>query len=172
MYDLAIIGGGPAGISAAIYASRKLLKTVVIAYEQGGQSGVSEDIQNWVGFPSISGRDLADSFAAHLNKYKGDIITEAYGQTVTKVEKKEGGFLVTTDQGATYEARGILICSGAHRRKLEVKGADLLEHKGLTYCASCDGPLFSGKDVAVIGGGKAAFETAAQCSRIRSQYHS
>lgn len=162
MYDLAIIGGGPAGISAAIYASRKLLKTVVIAYEMGGQSVVSEDIQNWVGFPSISGKDLVKAFDDHLNKYKGDVVETATGENVTKLEKKDSGFVITTESGKTYEAKAVLIASGAHRRKLEVKGADLLEHKGLTYCASCDGPLFSGRDVVVIGGGNAAFETAAQ----------
>lgn len=162
MYDLAIIGGGPGGVSAAIYASRKLLKTVLIAFEMGGQSTVSEDIQNWVGFPSISGPDLAKAFDAHLNKYKGDVIEQVLGDNVLRLEKKDDHFLVSTESGKTFESKAVLIASGAHRRKLEVKGADLLEHKGLTYCASCDGPLFSGKDVAVIGGGNAAFETAAQ----------
>ncbi len=161
MKDLIIIGGGPAGSAAAVYAARKLLDTVLIAKEFGGQSVVSPDIQNWIGFPNISGADLAKSFKEHVEKYKGDKVAVKEGEAVTEVEKIDGGFKVTTDK-ETYEAKTVLITTGSDRRKLPVKGADALEHKGLTYCASCDGPLFTGQDVAVVGGGNAAFETASQ----------
>ncbi len=162
MYDVAIIGGGPAGIAAGVYASRKQLKSVVLTKEWGGQSSVSSEIQNWIGTVSISGADLVKNLKRHLDAYAGDIVTTAGGAAVTKVETADGGFRVTTEDGKSYEAKTILVASGAHRRKLEVPGADTFDQKGLTYCASCDGPLFSGMDVAVVGGGNAGFETAAQ----------
>jgi alkyl hydroperoxide reductase subunit F len=161
-YDLVIIGGGPAAVAAGVYASRKKLKSVLVATEIGGQSVVSEDIQNWIGTPSISGSDLVKSFKAHLDAYKGDVVDVQEGKTVTKVEKNGDTFTTTTDKGDSFESRAILICSGANRRRLSIPGADEFEHKGLTYCASCDGPLFTDMDVVVIGGGNAGFETAAQ----------
>lgn len=162
MNDLIIVGGGPAGIAAGVYAARKHLKSVLIAEEIGGQSTVSEGIQNWIGTVNISGADLAKSLKEHLEAYKDDKLEAVIGERVAKLEKIDGGFKATTSGGKSYEARAVLIASGATRRRLEVPGADTFEHKGLTYCASCDGPLFAGQDVVVIGGGNAGFETAAQ----------
>lgn len=162
MYDLIIVGGGPAGVAAGVYAARKLLKTLLITDTFGGQSVVSEDIQNWIGTVHISGEELAKSLKNHLMSYVGEHVDVKEGMRVSKVEKTDTGFTVTTSTGEQFETRTVLVASGADRRKLVVPGADVLEHKGLTYCASCDGPLFSGMDVAVIGGGNAAFETAAQ----------
>lgn len=162
MYDLIVIGGGPAGVAAGVYASRKQLKTALIAEEIGGQSTVSEGIENWIGTVKIAGADLAKSFKDHLNTYKGDIVEVLEGERVEKLEKTGESFTATTKSGKTYEGKAVLIASGASRRKLVIKGADVFEHKGVTYCASCDGPLFAGQDVAVIGGGNAGFETAAQ----------
>ncbi len=162
MNDLIIIGGGPAACAAAVYASRKRLKTVLLAYEFGGQSTVSEDIQNWIGTPHISGADLAKSLKAHVFEYKADILEVREGQNVAKIEKVGETFKVTTDANESFEARSVLVCSGSGRRKLEVPGAAEFENKGLTYCASCDGPLFADQDVIVVGGGNAAFESAAQ----------
>lgn len=165
MYDLIIIGAGPAGTAAGVYAARKKLTTLVIAESFGGQSVVSETIYNWIGSPEISGNDLAASFEKHLTYYEdGNILTLKKGVTVVSVQnhEKEEGFLVTDSQGTNYETKTVLVVSGSSRRKISAQGADRLEHKGLTYCASCDGPLFSGMDVAVIGGGNAGFESAAQ----------
>jgi alkyl hydroperoxide reductase subunit F len=162
MYDLIIIGGGPGGIAAGVYASRKQLKTLFITKEWGGQSIVSPDIQNWIGTPHISGDALAKSLEAHLKEYAGDVVTIKQGVMVTKVEKTDDHFTVTLDNGEKAETKAVLVTSGSKRRTLGVPGADTFEHKGLTYCASCDGPLFSGRDVVVIGGGNAGFETAAQ----------
>ena len=162
LYDLAIIGGGPAGVAAGVYASRKRLKTVFIAKEFGGQSSVSEGIENWIGTIKISGTDLAKSLEAHLRAYAGDIVDIKAGEFVKSIVKAPSdGFTVQTDAG-TYTAKTVLVTAGSARRKLSVPGADALEHKGITYCASCDGPLFADMDVAVIGGGNAGFETAAQ----------
>jgi alkyl hydroperoxide reductase subunit F len=162
MKDLIIIGGGPAGVAAGVYASRKRLSTVLIAEEIGGQSTVSEGIENWIGTVRIAGEDLKKSFKEHLNAYKQDVLEVIEGDRVEKLEKAEGGFSVATRDGKSFSARAVLIASGAGRRKLEVPGADKFENMGVTYCASCDGPLFSGMDVAVVGGGNAGLETAAQ----------
>ncbi len=161
MYDLIIIGGGPAGSSAAVYAARKQLKTLLLAAEFGGQSTVSSDIQNWIGTPSISGADLAKSFETHVAKYAKDVVTVRKGEYVTSVAKVGSEFSVTTDK-ETYKTRAVLVTSGASRRKLDVPGAKEFENKGVSYCASCDGPIFAGQDVAIVGGGNAGFETAAQ----------
>jgi len=162
MNDLIIIGGGPAGIAAGVYAARKQLKTVLIAGEIGGQSVVSEGIENWIGTVKIPGNDLAKALHAHIDAYKGDVVETVIGEKVTKLEKATEGYTVTTDGDKTFSARAVLIASGANRRRLAIPGADTFEHKGLTYCASCDGPLFAGQDVVVVGGGNAGFETAAQ----------
>ena len=162
MFDLTIIGGGPAGTAVAVYAARKRLKSVLITEEWGGQSNVSEDIQNWIGTPHISGSDLAQSFEAHVREYADDVIDIQSPAKVETIEKIEGGFTVKTNKGESYESKAVFIGVGSSRRKLPAKGADEFEHKGLTYCASCDGPLFTGQDVVVVGGGNAGFETAAQ----------
>ena len=164
-YELIIIGGGPAGCSAAVYAARKKLKTLLITSEWGGQSIVSETIYNWIGTPEISGHDLAESFKKHVEYYQGEDLELKTGSYVEKVEKISERFKVSLSNGESFETKTILISSGSGRRKIEVKGADVLEHKGLTYCATCDGPLFSGQDVAVIGGGNAAFESASQLAQ-------
>lgn len=162
MYDLIIIGGGPAGTAAGVYASRKQLKTLFITAEWGGQSTVSPDIHNWIGTPSISGSQLAKDLEAHLRTYAGQWVEIVSAAHATHIEPSGDGHRVTYGDGSTAEARAILIASGSKRRRLPTPGAEELEHKGLTYCATCDGPIFAGQDVAVIGGGNAAFETAAQ----------
>lgn len=162
MFDLIIIGGGPGGVAAGVYASRKRLKTFFATKEWGGQSVVSSEIQNWIGTIAIPGADLAKDLEAHLRAYAGDVVTIKDGVLVTHVEKTSSGFSVTLDSGDIIEAKALLITTGSTRRTLDIPGAAQFEHKGVTYCASCDGPMFAGQDVVVIGGGNAAFETAAQ----------
>ncbi len=161
MYDLAIIGGGPAGVAAGVYAARKKLKTIFIAETIGGQSTDSVGIENWIGTPKIAGLDLAKSLEAHLKTYADGVVDLKIGARAIKATKTGETFSIETSAG-TFEARSILIATGGVRRKLDAKGAADFENKGLTYCASCDGPLFSDMDVAVIGGGNAGFESAAQ----------
>lgn len=162
MYDLIIIGGGPAAVASAVYSARKQLKSAIIASEFGGQSTVSDTIYNWIGTKAISGNDLGKNLKEHAFAYKGQFLDIFEGSKVTKVSKKENTFIITTDNGGEYESRAIIVASGSGRRKLEAENADKYEHKGITYCASCDGPLFSDQDVIVIGGGNAGFETAIQ----------
>ncbi len=162
MHDLIIIGGGPAGVAAAIYAARKRLKTILITEELGGQSVVSESIENWIGTPKISGADLAKSFKDHLDAVRDDTVQLAMPERAESIEKIDRGWRVRSTTGSEYEAHALLIASGARRRKLEATGAEKFENKGISYCASCDGPMFAGQDVVVVGGGNAGFETAAQ----------
>lgn len=161
MYDLAIIGGGPAGVGAGVYAARKKLKTIFITESFESQSSVSADIQNWIGTISLSGTDLAQNLKKHLEAYAGDIVHIKEGEKALSLSKQDGFFLTKTEKNE-YKSKTVLIASGSQRRKLTVPGAEKFENKGITYCASCDGPLFADKDVVVIGGGNAGFETAAQ----------
>ncbi len=162
MYDLIIIGGGPAGVAASVYSARKKINTLIVAKEFGGQSNVSDNIENWIGTTSISGAKLAEDLRTHTYAYKDKSLTISEGQSVTHIERSGSDFAVTLDNGEKHNAKAILVTSGSHRRKLEAKGADIFENKGITYCASCDGPIFADQDVVVIGGGNAAFESAAQ----------
>lgn len=157
-YDLAIIGGGPAGVAAGVYAARKGLKTLFITKDWESQSVVSEGIENWIGTVKIAGKDFAKSLEEHLRAYAAQAVDIKVGESVEKIE---AGFKIKTNK-AEYEAQTVLVTTGSMRKKLAVPGADVFEHKGLTYCASCDGPLFSGQDVVVVGGGNAGFESAAQ----------
>lgn len=161
MFDLIIAGGGPAGVAAGVYAARKRLKTLLITETFGGQSTESTDIQNWIGIKSISGPDFGKALEEHLRLYAKESVEIKKGEKVLKISKVDEGFRVETDKNS-YTAKTVLATTGSTRRKLDVPGAKEFENKGITYCASCDGPLFADQDVAVIGGGNAAFETAAQ----------
>ncbi len=162
IYDTVIVGGGPAGSTAAVYAARKKLKSAIVTDAWGGQSTVSDDIQNWIGFPHIKGSELAKRLQEHVQEYADNVLDIIFPDRVVSIEKKDGGFLVKTEKGEELQTKTLLYTAGSLRRKLPAKGADEFEHKGLTYCASCDGPLFAGKDVIVVGGGNAGFESAAQ----------
>src|SRR3989344_9023316 len=162
MLDLIIVGGGPAGASAGVYAARKRLKTVLAAHEWGGQSSVSENIQNWIGTEEISGQKLAENLRKHVEMYAGDSLSIVSSDTAISLKQDKNSATVTLASGKQYKARAVLIAAGPTRRKLQIPGAEKYDQKGLTYCASWDGPLFADKDVAVIGGGNAGFETALQ----------
>jgi len=162
IYDLLIIGGGPGGTSGAVYAARKQLKTIMVIAEWGGQSIVSEKIENWIGTPAISGNELALSFKNHVYANKGEFLELVEGKRVENVTKDGENFVSTLSDGSKIISKTILSTAGSSRRKLEALNADKFEHKGVTYCASCDGPIFADQDVVVVGGGNAGFETAAQ----------
>lgn len=164
IYDVIIIGGGPAGCSAAVYTARKQLKTLLIAESFGGQSIVSDDIQNWIGEQHISGLDLAKKLEDHIRAFP-DMVEIKSGEEVTKVESidcaadtKICNFKVTSNKGDTYTGRTIILAAGARRRKLGVSGEDTYNGKGVAYCSTCDAPLFMNKKVAVMGGGNAGLE--------------
>lgn len=166
IYDLTIVGGGPAGVAAGVYASRKRLKTLFITENFEGQSVVSDGIENWIGTIKISGKDLSKQLEAHLRAYAGDIVDIKEGVRVSKITKAGENFSIklNDEAGTTLETKTILIATGSRRRKLNIPGAEQFDNKGLTYCATCDGPIFADQDVVVVGGGNAAFESAAQLS--------
>lgn len=162
MYDLIIIGGGPAGCAAAVYAARKNLHTAIVTTEFGGQSIVSEKIFNWIGTSEISGTDLAKNLKSHVEYYKGEYLDIFEGEAAVGLTKNSDNNFVFKTNKQELIGKTILITTGSSRKKLIVPGAEQFENKGVVYCASCDGPLFSGMPVAVIGGGNAGFESAAQ----------
>ena len=174
-YDLIIIGGGPAAAAAGVYAARKRLATLVIAETFGGQSIDSDCIYNWIGTKEISGQQLAKSLEEHLKSYAvegGTLqIQQARATGITKKEHNDdatGAPFVVSTAKESYEARAVLVSSGSRRRSLDIPGAKEFEHKGVMYCATCDGPLFSGQPVAVIGGGNAALEAVLQLAQYAS----
>lgn len=158
LYDLIIVGGGPAGVAAGIYAARKKIKTVLITDSFGGQSFVSDDIQNWIGEPSISGFDLAKKLEAHLRAQEEIEITT--GDKVVKVGESGGVFSLATESGKNFQSKTVLLASGSRRRKLEVLGEREFEGKGVFYCSICDAPIMKNKIAAVVGGGNAGLEAA------------
>lgn len=160
-YELVIIGGGPAGAAAGVYAARKQIKTALVTESFGGQSVESNDIQNWIGTISISGMELAKKLKEHVLFYAGSFVDVKEGERVESISRTDGGFSIISGKGK-YISKAVLIATGGSRRKLEIPGAKEFEGKGITYCASCDGPFFADMDVAVIGGGNAGFESAAQ----------
>lgn len=156
MYDLIIIGGGPAGAAAGVYAARKKIKTLLIAKEFGGQSLVSPDVQNWIGTKSISGLELAQNLEEHVRSQEGIEIVD--GDLVEGVVKSDSVFSIKTKEGKSFESKTVLVVSGSRRRRLGIPGEDKLDGKGVAWCATCDAPLFGGKTVAVIGAGNAGLE--------------
>ncbi len=162
LYDLVIIGGGPAGAAAGVYAARKQIRTLIVTTSWGGQSTDSIGIQNWIGVVEIPGAEFGNLLRKHVTHYASDYVDIRDNESVRDIIRNaDYDFKITTDKGE-YRTKTILVATGSHRRKLEVPGAKEYENKGIVYCASCDGPLFADKNNVVIGGGNAAFESAAQ----------
>jgi len=163
IYDLIIIGGGPAGITAGIYAMRQRLNTLLITENFGGQvNKKAVAVGNYPGFNEISGAELIEKFQNHL-KQTGIKIEKS---KVNKVEKKGDIFLVFVEGGQNFESKTVVVASGADPRPLEVAGEKEFLGKGVSYCPLCDGPLFKDKTVAIVGSGNSAFETAIFLSNI------
>ncbi|QAT16325.1 thioredoxin reductase [Candidatus Velamenicoccus archaeovorus] len=171
MLDLVIIGAGPAGITAAIYAARKKIDFVLVSEDLGGQTALSADVENYTGYQFITGPDLAAKFEEHLRQFA---ITFYNGEAVTRIawqaEGAGGGFAVESAK-ASYACRSVLIASGRRPRWLGVPGEEKFRNKGVSYCATCDGPLFSKKTVAVIGGGNSALDAALQMVNIAEKVY-
>ncbi len=156
MYDLIIIGGGPAGAAAGVYAARKKLKTLLITESFGGQSVVSAGIENWIGIKSISGFELAKAFEEHIRAQEGIEIVSP--DKVLEAKEISGGYEVKTEKGMSYQTKTLIITSGGRRRRLGIPGEDKFDGRGVAYCSTCDAPIFKDKDVAVVGGGNAGLE--------------
>lgn len=167
VYDLIIIGAGPAGITAAVYAARNESDFLVLTGDIGGQTAWTEDIENYTGYQFITGMDLVAKFEEHMEKYGVDI---RQGEVVESV-RREGGLVSVRTASGEYKSSSVIIASGKMSKELGVPGEKEFKNKGLTYCATCDGPLFAGKDVAVIGGGNSALGAAIQLSRIAGKVY-
>lgn len=156
VYDLIIIGGGPAGIAAGIYAARKRLKTLLITKEWGGQITKANEVQNWPGIKSISGLDLIKQMTEHLKSFEIEI---KENREVIDLDKKGDNFILR-DNDEQYKARAVIIASGKIPRTLNIPGEEEFKGKGVSICATCDAPIFKNKEVAVVGGGNAGFAIA------------
>lgn len=166
MYELIIVGAGPAGITASIYAARKQMNFLVIAKDIGGQAALSSDVENYTGYQYITGAELAKKFEQHMREFK----IELKHEEVVGIEKAGEGFKVKTDKGI-HESRALIIASGAVPRKLNVSGEQEFKNRGLTYCATCDAPLFPNKDVAVVGGGNSGLDATLQLMKIANKIY-
>ena len=162
IYDLIIIGAGPAGITASVYAARKKLNFLVISLDIGGQTAWSGDIENYTGYQFITGPELTQRFEEHMRKY-GIALKE--NEEVLELSKAGEIISVNTNK-SNYQARTVIIASGKKSRELGIPGEKEFKNHGLTYCATCDGPLFAGKVVAVVGGGNSALDAALQLTKI------
>ncbi|MDD3344930.1 MAG: FAD-dependent oxidoreductase [Candidatus Omnitrophica bacterium] len=162
IYDLIIIGAGPAGITAGVYASRRRLDFLIISPDVGGQAAWSGGIENYTGYQFITGPELAVKFQEHIRSYEA-VLKE--GEEAVSLLKDKGAFLVKTDKD-NYYARSVVIASGKRPKELGVPGEKEFKNRGLTYCAICDGPLFRDKDVVVVGGGNSALDAVLQMSGV------
>ena len=167
-YDVMIIGAGPAGFSASVYAVRKNLDVALLGEEAGGQVNYTASIENWPGIPSISGRELSAVFRAHAERYA---ISEQLGVKVTSIEKDQKAFKVHTGDGITFRAKSVIYCTGEQYRILDVPGEAHFLGRGIAFCATCDAPLYRDKRVAVIGGGNSAFTAARDLLKFAREIH-
>lgn len=158
MYDVVIIGGGPAGITAGIYAGRQRMKTLLLTKDFGGQiAKKATEVCNYPGFPRISGMELIDTFVSHLKQQESVEIKMAEAM---KVIKEKGVFKIFTAEKEEIEAKSVIVSTGADPRPLEAKGEKEFIGKGVSYCVTCDGPVFKDKVIAIVGGGNAGLEAA------------
>lgn len=158
MHDLVIVGGGPAGISASIYAARKKMDFLLVSRDIGGQVLTSGNIENYLGFSEVDGVQLVEKMIEHLNKFGIVPLSDE----VTDIEKLEKGFRLKTLSGKEIEARTVLLCTGSEHRKLRVPGEQEFTGFGVSYCYTCDAPFYRDRSVVVVGGGNAGFEAAEQ----------
>ncbi|MCC6934770.1 MAG: FAD-dependent oxidoreductase [Candidatus Yanofskybacteria bacterium] len=167
MYDLIIIGGSAAGASAGVYAARRGLKFLIIAKDLGGEVALSGEVENWLGIKHTTGIELSQMFREHIESYRPEI---KEGYLVSSIVKgSDGMFTVTADDGALYQAKAVIVATGAHSRLLGVPGEEQYRLKGVSYCTVCDGPLFGGRRVVTIGGGNSALESALMLADIAAE---
>lgn len=168
MYDLIIIGGGVAGFTATIYSARKKLNTFLVYKKLGGQTAQTGEIHNWPGTKNILGPELAQNLEEHAKSYGVEIKSDA---TITKIAPQDNSFILETDTGDKFEAKTVLIAAGKTPRRISAENSEKFEGKGIAYCSICDAPLFSGKDVAVVGGGNSGLEAALDLEKYANKVY-
>lgn len=167
LYDVIIIGGASAGMTAAIYSSRRAMKTLVLTKDIGGQLSMTPDVENYPGFTFIEGWTLSNKFKEQAEKFGAQV---KFAE-VTSVDKDGDDFKITANGGEIYRARTVILAFGKTPRNLDVPGEKEFQGKGVSYCATCDMPFFKGKTVAVIGGGNSAIDAAIYGSNVASKIH-
>lgn len=168
VYDVVIVGLGPAAVTAAIYSYRKRVKTLLIGKDFGGAVLISGEIENWPGIVHTDGIELSQKFEEQIRKYCTDV--SCFDQSsVTKIERQGNLFRVHNEHGRFYDTKTVIYATGRKPRQLGVPGEEQYRNKGVTYCAVCDGPLFGGKEVAIIGGGNSALEAILMMTKIASK---
>jgi len=163
MYEMIIIGGGPAGLTAAVYAARKKLDALLLSKDLGGQPLTTMGIENYMGYQFVEGTELMQKFEEQVKQFPIEVKT---GDGAVSISQLDGGFEVRTEKGEAYQGKTAIIATGKRPRPLNVPGEEQFKGRGVTYCAICDGPLFSGMKVAVIGGGNSALEAADDMVKI------
>ena len=163
LYELTIVGGGPAGLAATVYAARKRLEVLLISNDIGGQMNWTTSVENYLGYQFIEAPELISKFHTQVNQFP---VEQKIGYKVSRVEKIDSGFEVVTEYGEKYQSRATIFATGKRPRTLNVPGEKELTGRGVTYCAICDGPIFTGQKVAVIGGGNSALEAALDMVKI------
>ncbi|MFA5039994.1 MAG: thioredoxin-disulfide reductase, partial [Candidatus Omnitrophota bacterium] len=166
IYDLIIVGAGPAGLTAGIYASRRKLKNLIISKNIGGQAALVGRIENYPGFMEIEGVKLTDLFCQQAEKFGSKVVYEE----VLKIKNEKNKFFIQTDN-QTYQALTLILAFGVSPRRMDVPGEVEFTGRGVTYCANCDGPLYKNKVVAVVGGGNSALDAAEYLSKIAKQVY-
>ncbi len=167
IYDVVIVGAGPSGLTAAIYTTRRSLKTLIISKDLGGQAALTDDIENYPGFKHTGGIELMQKFQEQAKAYG----TEFLFKEVVNVKKEKEIFIIKTVDEKEIKARTVILSFGLTPRNLNVPGEKELSAKGVSYCATCDGPLYKDKVVAVIGGGNSALDAAEYLSRLSSKVY-
>jgi len=168
-YELLIIGGGPAGMTAAVYSARKQIRTLLVSEDLGGQLLWTSDIENYMGYQYITGRELTDKFKSQMEQFP--IVDIIVGDSVGKLAREDDQFVATTASDRKYIGKTVIIASGKRSRPLNVPGERELIGRGVSYCATCDAPLFKGKDVAVIGGGNSGLTAVVDLMGIASKIY-
>ena len=163
MYDLMVIGGGPAGLAATVYAARKSLNVLLVTVDIGGQVNLTLGIENYLGYQFVEGPELIDKFHSQVSQFPVD---QKIGHKISRLGKIDGGFEATIEPGDSYQAKAVIFATGKKPRHLNVPGEVELTGRGVTYCAICDGPVFAGQRVAVVGGGNSALEAALDMVKI------
>lgn len=171
MYDVIIIGGGPAGMTAAIYTARKKLKTLLVTRQMGGQMVWSSDVENYTGFSFISGAELTLKFQEHLKHIEEDLEVRE-GVEVTNIERNITTFVVEAKGGELLYAKAVIIASGKEPRHLGIPGEEKFFGRGVAVCATCDAPLYKNKDAAVVGGGNSAMDALLALSKVARRVYS
>ena len=162
LYDIIIVGGGPAGLTAAVYAARKMLNVLLVTQNIGGQALYSLDVENYMGYQFISGQDLMDNFEKQVEKYN---VKQVFSE-VKSVTKENEAFVTRSEKGDEFRGKTVIVATGKKSRTINVKGLDGLIGRGVSYCATCDAPLFADLDVAVVGGGNSAVTAAYELTSI------